>query len=116
MTSVTIVREFTRLEDSRVVHEVVVQSTPTQLVVTAPGPQGAPGRDGAGVANLSASFVQASPSGTWSVAHNMGYNPAGVTVQDHLGSTIEYDTLAYVDINNLVMTFSAEISGEVWLS
>ena len=92
---------------------LVVDETMYNLVVTAPGPQGAPGL---GAHNLDTSVVQQIADTTWPVAHNLGYNPAGIVIQDHLGSTIEYDTLVYDDPNHLTLTFSAAISGTVWLS
>jgi len=74
-----------------------------------PGPAGPPGAAGG-----TYQHVQLSLSVTWSVAHNLGFNPA-VTVIDS-GGTVLVPDLHYVDANNLTLTFGAATSGKAYCS
>lgn len=76
------------------------------------GPQGPPGASGA--ASTSYVHVQAIPSATWTVTHNLGMFPA-VTVIDSSNRHVEGD-VAYVNANVLTLTFSAAFSGVAYLS
>lgn len=57
--------------------------------------------------------IQAVPSATWNVAHNMGRLPS-ITVRDSAGGTVigEY---THVDINNVTMQFTSAFSGTAYL-
>lgn len=57
---------------------------------------------------------QYSASTTWSITHNLGYNP-NVTVVDSAGTIIE-GSLDYPDINTLIATFTASFAGKAYLS
>ncbi|HEY2101429.1 MAG TPA: hypothetical protein VGH72_33535 [Pseudonocardia sp.] len=61
-------------------------------------------------------WQQQTPRNTWSIPHNLGFNPAGLKIFDLDGGLIEEDSLTYVDTNNLTLTFSAALSGTAWLS
>lgn len=73
------------------------------------GPKGDDGTPGG-------SFIhnQSALSATWTIVHNLGFNP-NVTAQDSGGSTIE-GNVVYTDSNNLTITFSAASSGVAYLS
>jgi hypothetical protein len=58
-------------------------------------------------------FPQASASALWSINHNFGYNPS-VTVSDSGGSVV-IANIAYVDLNNLTVTFVTPSSGTAYL-
>lgn len=58
---------------------------------------------------------QGTPSDTWTIDHNLGYNPGGITVVDSAGNIVEgaYD---YTSTNQLIATFSGAFSGMAYLS
>lgn len=58
--------------------------------------------------------TQYSPSSTWSVTHNLGYQP-NVTVVDSAGTIIE-GAIDYQTGNTLVLTFSSPFAGTAYLS
>ena len=74
-----------------------------------PGPQGPPGSTGS-----TFTYIQASPSNTWHIAHNLGRYPS-VTVVDSSGDVVEGD-VDYVDANTLVATFNAPFAGDAYLN
>jgi hypothetical protein len=74
------------------------------------GPAGA-----AGVSGGNYTHVQSSPSTTWTVVHNLGYFPGGVSVIDS-GGTKVYGDITHSTINQLVINFSAGFGGKVYLS
>jgi len=59
---------------------------------------------------------QLATAGTWSIAHNLGFRPGGVTVQDTAGTTIIGADVTYIDDNNLQLNFSPPLSGKAYLS
>lgn len=59
--------------------------------------------------------VQASATNTWSVNHNLGVHPGGVTVVDS-GDNIVYGDVLYVNDNTLTITFSSAFGGKVYIS
>lgn len=50
----------------------------------------------------------------WTISHGLGFKP-NVTTIDSIGQEVEGD-VAYIDDNNLTVTFLAGISGEAYLS
>lgn len=82
------------------------------------GPTGPPGETGpTGPISedcCAFSYSQGVPSDTWTIDHNLGFNP-NTTVQDTAGTTVEGE-INYVSINQLILTFSAAFSGEAYLS
>lgn len=68
------------------------------------GPEGPPGN-----APVFYHHDQSIASATWTVIHNLGYNPA-VTVIDSAGTHCE-GGIEYVDPNTLILTFSAAFAG-----
>jgi microcystin-dependent protein len=70
------------------------------------GPQGPPGQ--------SYVFTQATPSTTWSIAHNLGVFPS-VSVVD-TGGTELLASVQYVDANNITVTFGGATSGKAYLN
>lgn len=59
--------------------------------------------------------IQSSPSTTWTITHNLGYNPGGVSVVDSAGSKM-YGDVTYVNTNQIVVNFSAGFSGKAYIS
>lgn len=108
-----------------------VQAPPADVVLASGGPPGPPGPEGppgpAGPAGPpgtpgtggtgAASYVhaQATPAATWTVAHGLGWPPAGITVVDSAGSVVEGEVVS-VDGSLLVLHFSGAFSGTAYLS
>lgn len=57
---------------------------------------------------------QIEPAQTWTIAHNLNKYPA-ITIVDDSGE-ITMGDISYVDENNVTITFSAPISGRVFLN
>jgi hypothetical protein len=53
---------------------------------------------------------------TWTVTHNLGYNPAVTTFDNALTPNQIEGIVRYVDNNNLTVTFSSYITGNIYLS
>lgn len=68
------------------------------------GPPGPAGPSGAGT-----TFTQASPSGTWTINHNLGYRPS-VEIIDAGGNEVEA-TVTHTSLNQTVVTFTTPIAG-----
>lgn len=83
-----------------------------------PGPQGDPGPQGnpgpPGPAGGTYTHTQGTAAAVWSITHNLGFFP-NVTVLDSAGTEVEGD-VAYVDANNLTVTFTAAFGGVAYLS
>jgi hypothetical protein len=77
------------------------------------GPAGAPGVSPTG-ADLHATHLQAVASAVWTIEHNLGKRPS-VVVIDSAGDQVE-GMVAYLDANNLMITFSAAFGGEAYLN
>lgn len=60
-------------------------------------------------------WEQTSPSTEWVVAHNLGYNPGGVSVINSANEKV-WAPVRYVDSNTLIISMSAAMSGTVYLS
>jgi hypothetical protein len=82
----------------------------TVLKVADIGNAGPPGASGGNYTH-----IQSSPSTTWTITHNLGYNPGGVSVVDSAGSKM-YGDVMYVNTNQIVVNFSAGFSGKAYIS
>lgn len=82
------------------------------------GPTGATGATGAkgdkGDSGGFYSHTQGIPSSTWTINHNLGYNPA-ITVVDSAGTVVE-GSYEFVNVNTLIATFTSGFSGNAYLS
>lgn len=80
------------------------------------GPTGPTGPTGAvGNAGGSYTHTQAVSSTTWTITHNLGYFPGGVSVVDSAGTKV-YGDVTHIDVNSLVVTFSAGFGGKAYIS
>lgn len=59
--------------------------------------------------------VQAAASTTWSVTHNLGARPGGVTVVDS-ADTVVFGDVSYLSDNALTISFSAAFGGKAYIS
>jgi len=60
-------------------------------------------------------FTQASSSASWTVTHNLGYRPGGVSIIDSAENVVMGDIVHSSD-NELVINFSSAFSGKAYLS
>lgn len=93
----------------KTVLKVTNTSPETVLKVATIGPAGPAGPAGAGGGNYT--HVQSAPSTTWTVVHNLGYFPGGVSVVDSAGTKV-YGDITHSNSNQLVINFSAGFSGK----
>lgn len=94
---------------------VVVSGAKKKTVVKVAnvGPAGPTGPAGVGGGNYT--HIQSAPSTTWTVVHNLGYHPGGVSVIDSAGTKV-YGDVTHSSVNQLVINFSAGFSGKAYLS
>ena len=59
-------------------------------------------------------YVQGVPAISWSINHNLGFYP-NATVVDSANDEVVGD-IHYVDLNNILITFSGAFSGKAYLS
>ncbi|NDB57903.1 hypothetical protein EB001_05610 [bacterium] len=85
----------------------------TVVKVANVGPTGPTGP--AGVSGGNYTHIQSAPSTTWTVVHNLGYHPGGVSVIDSAGTKV-YGDVTHTSVNQLVINFSAGFSGKAYLS
>ena len=60
-------------------------------------------------------FTQSSSSATWTVTHNLGYRPGGVSVVDSAENVVMGDIVHSSD-NALVINFSSAFTGKAYIS
>jgi hypothetical protein len=75
---------------------------------------GSGGGGGLALEDVSYTHNQNTSSTTWSIAHNLGYQPS-VTTQDAAGTVIE-GTISHTNANNVVVSFSISTTGKAFLS
>lgn len=85
----------------------------TVVKISSIGPSGPAGP--AGVDGGNYTHVQSTPSTTWTVVHNLGYFPGGVSVVDSAGTKV-YGDITHSNVNQLVINFTAGFSGKAYLS
>ena len=59
--------------------------------------------------------TQGSPSTTWTIDHNLGYEPGGVAIVDS-GGTIVTGTVTYSSVNQIVVSFTSAFGGKAYIS
>lgn len=59
--------------------------------------------------------VQSAAASTWSVAHNLGARPGGVTVVDS-ADTVVFGDVSYLSDNALTISFSSAFGGKAYIS
>ena len=63
-----------------------------------------------------ASFSGSYSGTTWTVEHNLGYRPAVTTMDNALTPNQVEGTVNHVDANNLTVTFTSIVTGNIYLS
>lgn len=89
--------------------KVIVQNDVTNVIVTAPGPQGP------GFLPSSVSYVhtQSVSAAVWTINHNLGFNPTAV-VLDSAGTQCE-GTFSYPTLNQMIITFTGAFTGTAYV-
>jgi hypothetical protein len=89
-----------------------------QIVVTAPGPQGASGLSGIQSSEIptlvSYTHNQITPSAAWTVTHSLNFYP-NVTVYRSAHEMVEA-TVNHINATQLTILFSTTLSGKAYLS
>jgi len=90
---------------------VIVQVTQPVVRVTAPGPQGPAGTFTAG--DVAYTHTQAVSSATWTINHNLGFNPVAVVLDS--GGTQCEGSITYPTVNRMVITFTGAFTGVAYI-
>jgi len=85
-------------------------ATPIDVVVTS-GFQGPPGAPGAGYSHYV--HPQLAPSTHWTVVHDLGRYPQVAVVDS--ANTVVYGEVHYLDLDSVLLIFSASFSGTAYL-
>ncbi len=88
------------------VSNITVEPVITNVVVTTPGPQGP-------AVNVSYTHTQSTSSATWTINHNLGFNPVAV-VLDSAGTQCE-GAISYPTINQMVIVFTGAFTGVAYI-
>jgi hypothetical protein len=90
---------------------VIVQVTQPVVRVTAPGPQGPAGTFSPG--DVAYTHTQAVSSSTWTINHNLGFNPVAVVLDS--GGTQCEGSITYPTVNQMVITFTGAFTGVAYI-
>ena len=90
---------------------VIVQVTQPVVRVTAPGPQGPAGAFSPG--DVAYTHTQAVSSATWTINHNLGFNPVAVVLDS--GGTQCEGSITYPTVNQMVITFTGAFTGVAYI-
>ena len=90
---------------------IVVQPVIPIVEVTAPGPQGPAGSFSPG--DVAYTHTQAVASATWTINHNLGFNPTAVVLES-AGTNCE-GSFSYPTVNQMVITFNSAFTGTAYI-
>jgi hypothetical protein len=90
---------------------IIVQPVTTTVVVTTPGPQGAPGTFDPG--DIAYTHTQSVASATWTINHNLGFNPVAVVLDS--GGTQCEGAVSYPTTNQMVIVFTGAFTGIAYI-
>lgn len=90
---------------------IIVQPTVTTVTVSTPGPQGAPGVFSPG--DVAYTHTQAVASATWTINHNLGFNPVAVVLDS--GGTQCEGAVSYPTTNRMVIVFTGAFTGIAYI-
>jgi hypothetical protein len=90
---------------------VIVQVTQPVVRVTAPGPQGPAGTFSPG--DVAYTHTQAVSSATWTINHNLGFNPVAVVLDS--GGTQCEGAISYPTVNQMVIQFTGAFTGVAYI-
>lgn len=114
MTDIEVIIELTEtvVTIDQTIQSVAIESVGAQGPV---GPQGVSGSDGSPGAPGGSrfSFTQASPSSTWVINHNLGYNPHVTVIVNGVGVGAD---ISFNTVNQVSVIFGAPQTGSAELS
>ena len=90
---------------------VIVEVTQPVVRVTAPGPQGPAGAFTP--SDIAYTHTQAVSSATWTINHNLGFNPVAVVLDS--GGTQCEGSITYPTVNQMVITFTGAFTGVAYI-
>jgi hypothetical protein len=90
---------------------IIVQPIIPNVIIAAPGPQGAPGIFEVG--DVAYTHTQSVASATWTINHNLGFNPV-VVVLDSGGTQCE-GAISYPTTNQMVIVFTGAFTGIAYI-
>jgi len=90
---------------------IIVQPVIPTVEITSPGPQGPAGAFSP--SDIAYTHTQAVSSATWTINHNLGFNPTAV-VLDSAGTMCE-GAFSYPTVNQMIITFSSAFTGTAYV-
>lgn len=94
-----------------VIPSITVVDATANISIATPGPQGPAGAFTP--SDISYTHTQSVPSATWTINHNLGFEPV-VVVMDSAGTNVE-GTISYPSKNQMVITFTSAFSGTAYV-
>lgn len=88
--------------------KTVIIAKPTETVVVS-SPPAIP------TSSITHVHTQATASASWTITHNLGYYPGGVSIVDSAGSKV-YGDVTFISENQLVINFSSAFGGKAYIS
>ena len=90
---------------------IVVTPVIPSITVAAPGPQGPAGAFSP--SDIAYTHTQAVSSATWTINHNLGFNPVAVVLDS--GGTQCEGAISYPTLNQMVITFTGAFTGVAYI-
>ena len=90
---------------------IVVEPIVPIIQVTAPGPQGPAGAFSP--SDIAYTHTQAVSSATWTINHNLGFNPVAVVLDS--GGTQCEGAVSYPTTSQMVITFTGAFAGVAYI-
>jgi len=102
-----------KVQVSSTTQRIIVGVSDQKVGVVYAGPQGPAGRPGESSGAL---YTQTTASTVWTVIHNLGYNPGGITVLDGTGDLVLGWVATHASDDILILTFQTAVSGTAYIS
>lgn len=88
--------------------KTVIIAKPTETIVVS-SPSSIP------ASSIAHVHTQAAASASWTINHNLGYYPGGVSIIDSGGSKV-YGDVVFISENQLVVNFTSAFGGKAYIS
>ena len=90
---------------------IIVQPVIPNVTITAPGPQGPAGTFTP--SDIAYTHTQAVSSSTWTINHNLGFNPLAIVLDS--GGTQCEGSVTYPSTNQMIITFTGAFTGVAYI-
>ena len=90
---------------------IIVQPVIPNVTIAAPGPQGPAGAFTP--SDIVYTHTQAVSSATWTINHNLGFNPLAIVL--YSGGTQCEGTVTYPSTNQMIITFTGAFTGVAYI-